>query len=186
MAANRVAQYKTMPKNGLCVYTGEVFEDGKIQKVAIHFSPYKPITNFLYSCDGKFHTDEIKALLTLDETYGFLVMDGHGALFATLSGAYRKILHKFNVDLPKKHGRGGQSSVRFSRLREEARHNYVRIVSEHCVRLFINQTTNQVNVQGLIFAGSADFKDVLAGSDMLDPRVRRAVIKQVDVAYGME
>jgi hypothetical protein len=32
------------------------------------------------------------------------------------------------VDLPKKHGRGGQSALRFARLRLEKRHNYVRKV----------------------------------------------------------
>lgn len=37
-----------------------------------------------------------------------------------------QILHKFTVDLPKKHGRGGQSALRFARLRMEKRHNYVR------------------------------------------------------------
>jgi hypothetical protein len=29
----------------------------------------------------------------------------------------RDVLHKFTVDLPKKHGRGGQSALRFARLR---------------------------------------------------------------------
>ena len=36
------------------------------------------------------------------------------------------MLHKFTVELPKKHGRGGQSALRFARLRMEKRHNYVR------------------------------------------------------------
>jgi len=35
-------------------------------------------------------------------------MDGNGALFGTLQGNTREVLHKFTVDLPKKHGRGGQ------------------------------------------------------------------------------
>ena len=43
-------------------------------------------------------------------------------------GNTRDVLHKFSVDLPKKHGRGGQSSVRFARLRVEKRHNYMRKV----------------------------------------------------------
>lgn len=60
--------------------------------------------------------------------YGFIVMDGNGTLFGTLSGNTREILHKFTVDLPKKHGRGGQSALRFARLRMEKRHNYVRKV----------------------------------------------------------
>ena len=61
--------------------------------------------------------------------YGFIVMDGNGSLFGTLSGNTREVLHKFTVDLPKKHGRGGQSALRFARLRMEKRHNYVRKVS---------------------------------------------------------
>ena len=60
--------------------------------------------------------------------YGFIVMDGNGSLFGTLSGNTREVLHKFTVDLPKKHGRGGQSALRFARLRMEKRHNYVRKV----------------------------------------------------------
>jgi hypothetical protein len=63
--------------------------------------------------------------------YGFIVMDGNGSLFGTLSGNTREILHKFTVDLPKKHGRGGQSALRFARLRMEKRHNYVRKVCLH-------------------------------------------------------
>ena len=39
-----------------------------------------------------------------------------------------QVLHKFTVELPKKHGRGGQSALRFARLRMEKRHNYVRKV----------------------------------------------------------
>lgn len=60
--------------------------------------------------------------------YGFVVMDGNGSLFGTISGNTREILGKFSVELPKKHGRGGQSALRFARLRMEKRHNYVRKV----------------------------------------------------------
>ena len=56
-------------------------------------------------------------------------MDGNGSLFGTLSGNTREVLHKFTVELPKKHGRGGQSALRFARLRLEKRHNYVRKAS---------------------------------------------------------
>ena len=36
-------------------------------------------------------------------------MDGNGALFGTLSGNTREVLHKFTVDLPKKHGECNES-----------------------------------------------------------------------------
>jgi peptide chain release factor subunit 1 len=111
-------------------------------------------------------------------------MDGNGTLFGTLAGNTREVIHKFTVDLPKKHGRGGQSALRFSRLRDEKRHNYVRKVAEHAVQHFI--TNDKVNVSGLVLAGSADFKTELSQSDMFDPRLVAKVIKVVDVSYGGE
>lgn len=111
-------------------------------------------------------------------------MDGNGALFGTLQGNTREVLHKFTVDLPKKHGRGGQSALRFARLRMEKRHNYVRKVAEVATQLFI--TNDKPNIAGLILAGSADFKTELSQSDMFDPRLQSKVIKLVDVSYGGE
>lgn len=111
-------------------------------------------------------------------------MDGNGTLFGTLSGNTRDVVHKFSVDLPKKHGRGGQSALRFARLREEKRHNYVRKVAELAVQNFI--TNDKANVAGLILAGSADFKNDLNQSDLFDNRLQAKVIKVVDVSYGGE
>ncbi len=64
-------------------------------------------------------------------------------------------------------GRGGQSALRFARLRMEKRHNYVRKVAEVATQLFI--TNDKPNISGLILAGSADFKTELNQSDMFDP-----------------
>lgn len=111
-------------------------------------------------------------------------MDGNGTLFGTLSGNTRDVVHKFSVDLPKKHGRGGQSALRFARLREEKRHNYVRKVAELAVQNFI--TNDKANVAGIILAGSADFKNDLNQSDLFDNRLQSKVIKVVDVSYGGE
>ncbi|KAL1757764.1 50S ribosomal protein L30e-like protein [Schizophyllum commune] len=67
---------------------------------------------------------------------------------------------------------------------DEKRHNYVRSVAELAVQHFI--TNDKVNVQGLVLAGSADFKTELSQSDMFDPRLAAKVIKVVDVSYGGE
>jgi len=123
-------------------------------------------------------------LLESDSKFGFIVMDGNGTLFGTVAGNTREVVHKFTVDLPKKHGRGGQSALRFARLRDEKRHNYVRKVAELAVQHFI--TADKVNVTGLVLAGSADFKTELSLSDMFDQRLAAKVIKVVDVSYGGE
>lgn len=81
-------------------------------------------------------------------------------------------------------GRGGQSALRFARLREEKRHNYVRKIAELAVQNYI--TNDKVNVAGIVLAGSADFKNDLNQSDMFDQRLQAKVIKVVDVSYGGE
>ncbi|KAI9832498.1 MAG: hypothetical protein M1819_004287 [Sarea resinae] len=177
--------YSKVPTNGLVIYCGEIItSEGKERKINIDFEPFKPINTSLYLCDNKFHTEALSELLESDQKFGFIIMDGNGALFGTLSGNTRDVVHKFSVDLPKKHGRGGQSALRFARLREEKRHNYVRKVSELAVQNFI--TNDKVNCAGLILAGSADFKNDLNQSDMFDQRLQSKVIKVVDVSYGGE
>ncbi|KAE8703876.1 Eukaryotic peptide chain release factor subunit 1 [Hibiscus syriacus] len=124
-AQQRLKLYNKVPPNGLVLYTGTIVtEDGKEKKVTIDFEPFKPINVSLYLCDNKFHTGALNELLESDDKFGFIVMDGNGTLFDTLSGNTREVLHKFTVDLPKKHGRGGQSALRFARLRMEKWHNY--------------------------------------------------------------
>eukprot|EP00920_Eleutheroschizon_duboscqi_P018197 GHVT01043438.1.p1 GENE.GHVT01043438.1~~GHVT01043438.1.p1 ORF type:complete len:317 (+),score=68.03 GHVT01043438.1:2157-3107(+) len=179
----RLKLYNRTPGNGLVVYCGTIItDDGKEKKLSIDFEPFKPINTSLYLCDNKFHVEALKELLESDDRFGFIVMDGNGSLFGTVQGSTREVLHRFNVDLPKKHGRGGQSAMRFARLRMEKRHNYVRKVAETAVQMFI--TADRVNVSGLILAGSADFKTDLAGSDMFDQRLVAKIIKIVDVSYG--
>jgi len=182
---HRLKLFTKVPPNGLVVYCGTIVTDeGKEKKVNIDFEPFKPINTSLYLCDNKFHTEALTALLADDNRFGFIVMDGNGALFGTLQGNTRDILHKFTVDLPKKHGRGGQSALRFARLRMEKRHNYVRKVAETAVTLFISN--DKPNISGMILAGSADFKTELSQSDMFDPRLQGKIIKLVDVSYGGE
>lgn len=181
----RLKLYNKVPHNGLVIYCGTVLtEDGKEKLVNIDMEPFKPINTSLYLCDNKFHTEALAELLESDLKFGFIIIDGNGALFGTVCGNTREILHRLTVDLPKKHGRGGQSALRFARLRTEKRHNYVRKVAETAVQMFI--TNDRVNVAGLVLAGSADFKNELRTSDMFDSRLQTKVIKVVDVSYGGE
>jgi peptide chain release factor subunit 1 len=136
----RLKLYTRVPPNGLVLYCGTVVTDeGKEKKVNIDFEPFKPINTSLYLCDNKFHVEALSELLEADSKFGFIIMDGNGSLFGTLTGNTREIIHKLTVDLPKKHGRGGQSALRFSRLRDEKRHNYVRKIAELAVQFFITQ-----------------------------------------------
>ena len=100
---HRLKLYSKVPPNGLVsekkrdedfmkndifyqvIYCGTIVtEEGKEKKVNIDFEPFKPINTSLYLCDNKFHTEALTALLADDNRFGFIVMDGNGALFGTL------------------------------------------------------------------------------------------------------
>jgi peptide chain release factor subunit 1 len=68
----------------------------------------------------------------------------------------------------------------------EKRHNYVHKTAELSTQFFINPSTSQPNLAGLILAGSADFKTKLSQSDMFDQRLQAKILNVVDVSYGGE
>ena len=85
-----------------------MLEDGKNEKkMNIDMEPFRPVQQKSYNCAGSFDTSVLNYLLEDDEKFGFIIVDGGGALFATLQGNVRNILQKITVELPKKHGRGG-------------------------------------------------------------------------------
>ena len=161
--------YNRTPKNGLVIFCGLVqLPQGGEKMIKIDLEPFKPINTSLYRCDNIFHTNELKTLLEDNDKFGFLIMDGKGSIFGTLQGSTKTIINRFSVDLPKKHSKGGQSSNRFARLRDESRHNYLRKVAEGLTSAFISNDVP--NVKGLILAGSAEFKNDLQKSDLFDQR----------------
>ena len=82
---HRLKLYTKVPPMGLVIYCGTIVtEEGKEKKVNIDFEPFKSINTSLYLCDNKFHTEALTALLADDNRFGFIVMDGNGALFGTL------------------------------------------------------------------------------------------------------
>jgi peptide chain release factor subunit 1 len=181
-ALGRLKLISRIPNNGLLLYSGTVLTaDNKEKKLTLDIEPFKPVSRSLYLCDNKFHTDELHHMLESDDKFGFIIVDGSGTLYATVCGSVKEKLGQFSVELPKKHGRGGQSKNRFARIRQERRHNYLRKVAECATQYFI--TNDRPNVLGLVLAGSAEFKESLFQSDLFDPRLKAVVLKVVDVAH---
>ncbi len=182
-AQQRLKQYSKIPDTGLCIFCGTVLnEEEKPRILTIDIVPSKDLGTALYLCDSKFNVEPLKVLLKDDATWGFIIIDGSECLFATLSGSTKDIVQRNCVSLPRKHNKGGQSSGRFGRIRDEKRQNYVTKVSDDCSKIFI--TDDKPNVKGLIIAGSADFKDMLYKDERFDPRLKKIVVKIVDTSYG--
>ncbi|GIQ87610.1 peptide chain release factor eRF1/aRF1, partial [Kipferlia bialata] len=76
--------------------------------------------------------------------------------------------------------------ARFGKIRLEKRAHYAKKVAEIANSLYIDLTTNKPNVKGLILAGSAGFKTVLAGHESFDARLQNIVLQTLDISYGQE
>lgn len=174
----RLKLYNKIPNNGLIIYSGIIND----KRVIIDFEPFKPLVSFLYKCDSKFHTNELLYMLQDDKSYGYIIIDGNSTLFGTLNGFNKNIIYEYCVDLPNKQGRGGQSQNRFQRIHKEKRHNYLVKVGEYTNKYFLTNET--VNVEGIIIAGSAEFKEVFYKSDLYDPRIKKKVLSVIDISYG--
>ena len=160
-------------------------EDGKTEKKIMYdASPFRPINLFTYKCQNTFHTEPLHSLLEDDEKFGFIIMDGNGTLFGTLQGNNKEVLQRMSVQLPKKHGRGGQSAMRFARQRVEKRDAYISKICELSVHHFI--TEDRPNVKGLVLAGAASFKNELNNCDKFDKRLGAIVKGVFDVSYGQD
>jgi peptide chain release factor subunit 1 len=138
-----------LPANGLVVFVAEEFE--------LTWQPTEDrVTRFTYECGKHFKTDMLQAMSMSGPKYGFVVLSGHGCMMAILQGSMKTILLRYEVKLPSKHARGGQSEQRFKRLVDEARHNYLTKCHEYLKKHFLQHGVSQV--AGLIICGNGTLK----------------------------
>jgi peptide chain release factor subunit 1 len=182
MAIFQLSTWKSVPPHGLFVFCGNCVLNGVEISKTVSFEPFKAIKKSMYKCDSRFHVEEFEKLFESDTAYGFIIIDGNGYLLSILKGDITIELEKYEVSLPKKHNKGGQSALRFARLRQESRANFVRKAAEAVNKHYIDKS--KVCVQGIILAGNTEFKNILAESDILDQRIRSKIIKIIDIAYG--
>jgi peptide chain release factor subunit 1 len=174
-----------VPPNGLIVYCGTVLtEDNKEKKMTLDIEPFKAVSRSMYMCDNKFHTDELRRMLESDDKFGFIIVDGSGTYYYSVCGQAKEKLGSFTVELPKKHGRGGQSKNRFARIRQERRAYYLLKVSEGATQVFTK--ANVPTVTGIILAGNAEFKEALWYSEHFNPILKNIVVKIVDIQHTGE
>lgn len=135
-----------------------------IMNSAILLEPPKPITKSEYICDKRFHLDSLLTMFEDDDVYGVVFITGKMYSIYKIYKSYNHLSYKKisenKVDLPRKHNKGGQSSVRFGRLHDEKELAYIKKVSEIVIRVF-------ADIKQLIIAGPSEKKNLLRNSDLI-------------------
>lgn len=106
---------------------------------------------------------------------GVVIISGKSCSLYSIAGTSIKRLSGFDVDLPNKQRKGGQSQKRFERLGKEARFNYISKVVELVERTYQDQI--------LFIGGPAEMKDKLA--ERLKIKVSKVFDTQYDKIEGL-
>ena len=119
-----------IPENGVIVYAG-VNEYNK--EVFQTFVPKIKLNVFYYNCGKTFVIDRFTNLFN-DVSGNIIFANGDNCFIYEFKSTFVKIKN-INANLIKRHSKGGQSALRFSRLAEESRHSYVIYVIDYINKL---------------------------------------------------
>ncbi|UCG89729.1 MAG: peptide chain release factor 1 [Candidatus Heimdallarchaeota archaeon] len=170
------------PASGIAIFAGATADSGhKDYKLESYvFEPPDPISRKLYVCDNRFHVDHLIDRLVEKDTYALLAIDSAKATIGTLKGDQIEIVKSTRSGAAKKHRKGGQSSVRFARLREEAVARFLKRVADDMKQIFIEEA--QSELKGVIIGGPGQIKDQVV--EHFDNRLKDKIVGIKDLGYG--
>lgn len=138
---------------------------------AVLLNPPKKINKTFYACDKRFQLDAILDMFNDETSYGVIFLNGKMYTFYRvtkigINHIEKKKLCEETVDLPKRHKKGGSSSMRFSRLRDEKEAAYIKKLGELVVKWFMN-FEKVLNVNKLVIAGPSGKKKLLLENELV-------------------
>jgi peptide chain release factor subunit 1 len=180
---SRLRNLRMPPEHGFAFFVGHVPTGADQTKmVAEVVEPPSPLQTFLYRCDSYFYLDHLREMLTEDEVFGLIVIDRKEATMGFLKGKRVSPVKNVQSMVPSKHGKGGQSSVRFERLIEIAAHEYFKKVGDLCTEIFLDVE----ELKGIIVGGPGSTKDFFVNNDYLHHELKKKVINTFDTGYTDE
>ena len=173
--------YNKISKNGLVIFCGNVAqEEGKSNIKLWTIIPPEKINIKLYWCDQKFELKPLKELFRERASYGIICLDKSSADIAIILGKNINILKHMESLVPGKTRAGGQSSVRFYRVRENLLHDFLKKVGDTAKSLF------EKDIKGIIISGPGPIKEKFYRENYLPTNLKNKVIGLVDVSYTEE
>jgi peptide chain release factor subunit 1 len=182
---SRIRLYKKPPANGMVLFVGHKPVVGdKTEMVAMVIEPPEPITTFYYRCSSEFFLDPLRHMLREKEEYGLVVIDKNEATVGFLKGKHIESYKNFQSQVPGKTRKGGQSSVRFARLREIALHEFFTRVGDALNKAFLKE---EENLKGILVGGPARITaNRFVEGDYIHHELKKKLVDTFDVGYTDE
>jgi len=173
--------YKRTPENGLALFCGNISKTDKADIELFAIEPPETIKVKLYWCDQRFVLDPLIDMVKEREVYGIICLDKSEADIALLSGKKIETLAHFESIVPGKTRAGGQSSARFSRVREGLLNDWLKHVGEAADKAFADR-----DVIGILLSGPGPIKEILLKDKHVQDKVEKKILGMVDTSYTGE
>ncbi|MBI5635986.1 peptide chain release factor 1 [Candidatus Micrarchaeota archaeon] len=150
--------YQKPLENGIAVFAGNVSQkEGKVDVQLFSVSPPMPLGVQFYRCESQFVLEPFLDILENTDSYGLVVMDGKEATVALLKGTKLKVIKQIHSTAHSKTHKGGQSSQRYQRLREEGIEFFYKRIGEA-----MSSFVGEKNFKGIIIGGPGPAKEDFA------------------------
>ncbi len=180
----RLKHYRKPPERGMVIFSGTVDLGGdKLKLITEVLEPPEPVPLYKYHCDNTFYLEPLEDMLVEKETYGLIVIDRREATIGTLRGKRIEPLKHLTSMVPGKHRKGGQSSVRFQRLRLIAINEFYTKVGEAATETLLPIGKDLV---GILIGGPSPTKEEFYEGEYLHHELQKRVIGLFDVSYTDE
>ncbi len=175
--------FKQTPPNGLAVFSGNISEkEGKANIKVFSIEPPEPLNVRIYRCDQTFKLDILKQMLEHRETYGLVILDAKEATIGLLKGTSITVLKHMTSGVPSKIRAGGQSAMRYARLREGALKEFFKRIAEVVKKEFLDMK----NLKGILVGGPGPTKEDFLNGKYLHTELQNKVVCVQDLSYTGE
>ena len=153
---------------------------------SIIVEPPEAIRTYSYRCSSNFELEPLKAMLDDKFVYGLLVIDRREAYWGFLRGTHIEPINGTTSTVPGKQRKGGQSSIRFERLRLIAIHEFYKKVGERASEAFLAEPNFFEKFKGVLIGGPMPTKEEFAEGDFLHHEVKKRIIGLFQRAHQRE
>jgi len=188
-ALRKIIQYLkitnfNIPTNGIVLFSGNTSEiEGKQDIKLKYIVPIKEIKSKIYWCDSTYHTKLLDEMLIPEKIYGIITVDNRNATLAILNGKKYNIVSKLSSNVPGKTKAGGQSALRFERLRTDAENEFYTRISERINKEFLPYLEK---LEGIIIGGPGNTKNKMVDRNDIDYRLKNKILGYIDITYTDE
>ncbi len=184
---SRLKYFNRPPENGMAVFCGTINTGGDRTDLQCEIiEPPEPLNLYMYRCSSNFELEPLKQMLEEKVVYGLIVLDRRESYIGFLRGNRIEPISGVTSTVPGKQRKGGQSSVRFQRLRLIAINEYYKKVGDRASEIFLAEKDFFERFKGVLIGGPTPTKEEFADGAYLHHELQKRIVGLFDVAYTNE